>query len=167
MYANHRSIAPASAVPHRRFEIPNWDVAWQGLVGSLHVIGGDSLLIRGGTSSVGLATAELGRLYGLTVYSTTRSVEKAKKLAERVGGADHVIIDDGNVGDQVLKRTMGEGVDHCIELVGSHKSLKDSARALKPNGKLCIVGILSTAPPRLALLPLLVSSNVLNEISHF
>jgi NADPH:quinone reductase-like Zn-dependent oxidoreductase len=144
MYANH---PPAS--PYTRLEIPNWDeLAWQGLVGSLHVKKGESVLIRGGTSSVGLATAELARLYGVTVYSTTRSAEKAKKLAERVGGAEHVILDDGNVAEQVLKRTRGKGVDHCIELVGSHKSLKDSARALKPDGKLCMVGILSTAPPR-------------------
>jgi NADPH:quinone reductase len=119
-------------------------LAWQGLVASLRVKKGESVLIRGGTSSVGLATAELARLYGVTVYSTTRSEEKAKKLAERVGGADHVILDDGNVAEQVLKRTEGKGVDHCIELVGSHKSLKDSAQALKPDGKLCMVGILST-----------------------
>jgi NADPH:quinone reductase-like Zn-dependent oxidoreductase len=144
MYAN-RPQPP----PYTRLEIPNWDeLAWQGLIGSLHVKKGESVLIRGGTSSVGLATAELARLYGVTVYSTTRSEGKAKKLAQRVGGADHVILDDGNVGEQVLKRTGGKGVDHCIELVGSHKSLKDSARALKPDGKLCMVGILSTAPPR-------------------
>ena len=121
-------------------------VAWRALVASLNVQKGDSLLIRGGTSSVGLSAAELGRYYGLQVYSTTRSQEKAKQIAPLVGGEDHVIIDDGKVGEQVLKRTGGQGVDHCLELVGSHESLFDSARALKPNGgKLCMAGILGTA----------------------
>ena len=129
--------------PLRRLDVPN-RVAWQALVGSLHVQKGESVLIRGGTSSVGLATAELAKHYGLQVFSTTRSQEKAKRLAPLIGGAQHVIIDDGKVGDEVLKRTNGQGVDHCVELVGSAASLKDSARALQPRGKMCIVGILST-----------------------
>jgi len=122
-------------------QIPN-PVAYQALVGSLQVKKGDSVLIRGGTSSVGLSTAELGKLYGLTVYSTTRSTEKAKRLAPLVGGESHVIIDDGKIGEEVLKRTGGQGVDHCVELVGSSESLVDSSKALKSHGKLCIVGIL-------------------------
>jgi NADPH:quinone reductase len=118
------------------------EVAWRALVGSLRVQKGESVLIRGGTSSVGLATAELAKQYGLTVYSTTRSLQKAEMLTPLVGGQDHVIIDDGNVGDEVLKRTDGEGVDYCVELVGGEETLKDSARALKPYGKMCLVGIL-------------------------
>jgi NADPH:quinone reductase-like Zn-dependent oxidoreductase len=118
-------------------------VAWQALVGSLKVKKDDSILIRGGTSSVGLATAELAKLYGCSVFSTTRSLEKAKKLAPLVGGDNHVIVDDGKVGEEVMKRTDGRGVDYCVELVASDASLKDSSRALKPNGTLCLVGILS------------------------
>jgi len=124
-----------------RLDIPN-RVAWQALVGSLRVQAGESLLIRGGTSSVGLATAELAKHYGLNFFTTTRSQEKAEKLASFYGGKDHVIIDNGKVGDEVLRRTDGKGVDHCVELVGGQESLKDSALALKPNGKLCMVGIL-------------------------
>lgn len=101
------------------------------------------MLIRGGTSSVGLATAELAKHYGLDIFTTTRSHEKAEKLASLYGGKHHVIIDDGKVGEEVLRRTDGKGVDHCVELVGGQESLKDSARALKPDGKMCLVGILS------------------------
>jgi threonine dehydrogenase-like Zn-dependent dehydrogenase len=92
---------------------------------------------------VGLATAELAKLYGLKVFSTTRSTDKAKQIAPLVGGEDHVIIDNGKVGDEVLKRTGGEGVDHCVELVGSAETIRDSARGLKRDGKICLVGILS------------------------
>ena len=130
------------AFPFTRLDVPN-RVAWRALVGSLHVQKGESVLIRGGTSSVGLATAELAKYYGLQVFSTTRSAVKAKQLAPLIGGELHVIIDDGKVGDEILKRTNGQGVDHCVELVGGQESLKDSARALKPDGKLCLVGILS------------------------
>jgi NADPH:quinone reductase len=115
-------------------------------MGSLRVKKGESVLIRGGTSSVGFATAELAKHYGLQVYSTTRSTVKAEKLAAVIGGKEHVIIDTGKVGDEVMKRTNGRGVDHCVELVGGQESLKDSARALKDDGKMCMVGILSKAP---------------------
>jgi NADPH2:quinone reductase len=118
--------------------------AYQALVGSLRVQRGESVLIRGGTSSVGLAAAELCKSYGVSVFSTTRSETKAEKLAGLVGGKDHVIIDDGKVGEAVMKRTGGKGVDHCVELVGGDKSLIDSAQGLKPDGTLCMVGILST-----------------------
>jgi NADPH:quinone reductase len=107
---------------------------------------GESLLIRGGTSSVGFATAELAKHYGLQVYSTTRSSIKAEKLAALIGGKEHVIIDNGKVGEEVLKRTNGQGVDHCVELVGGQESLKDSVRALKDDGKVCMVGMLSETP---------------------
>ena len=125
-----------------RLAMPN-RVAWQALVGSLRVKSGESVLIRGGTSSVGLATAELAKHYGLDIFTTTRSHEKAEKLASLYGGKHHVIIDDGKVGEEVLRRTDGKGVDYCVELVGGQESLKDSARALKPDGKMCLVGILS------------------------
>ena len=54
-----------------------------------------------------------------------------------VGGEAHVIIDNSKVGDELLKRTGRRGVDHSVKLVGWHASLKNSARGLKPNGKLC------------------------------
>lgn len=41
---------------------------------------GQALLVRGGTSSVGLATAVLAKRQGLTVLATTRDVSKAEVL---------------------------------------------------------------------------------------
>lgn len=59
-------------------------LAWQTVVASLHAKKGESLLIRCGTSIVGLRTAEIAKLYGLQVYSATRSSESDKAFA--VGG---------------------------------------------------------------------------------
>ena len=54
---------------------------------------GQSILIRGGTSSVGMAAAVLAKRSGMTVLSTTRSADKAVALTGI--GVDHVVIDDG------------------------------------------------------------------------
>src|SRR5882672_494590 len=60
---------------------------------------GQSLLIRGGTSSVGMAAAVLAKRRKMTVLSTTR---RAAKTAALTGvGVDHILIDDGNVAPQV------------------------------------------------------------------
>src|SRR2546429_2546192 len=60
---------------------------------------GQTLLIRGGTSSVGMATAILAKDSGLTVLATTRQPDRVASL-EAIG-VDHVIIDDGDVAAQV------------------------------------------------------------------
>ena len=64
---------------------------------------GQSLLIRGGTSSVGMATAVLARRLGMRVLSTTRQEGKAPAL--RAIGVDEVILDDGQVAGRVAATT--------------------------------------------------------------
>jgi NADPH:quinone reductase-like Zn-dependent oxidoreductase len=54
-----------------------------------HARPGQTLLIRGGTSSVGLAAAILAKSRGLTVISTTRRPERVGAL-EAIG-VDHAI----------------------------------------------------------------------------
>src|SRR6266487_885639 len=56
---------------------------------------GQTLLIRGGISSVGMATAILAKDRGLTVLSTTRQPDRVAAL--KAIGVDHVLLDDGDV----------------------------------------------------------------------
>ncbi|WP_241795428.1 zinc-binding dehydrogenase [Microbacterium sp. C5A9] len=100
---------------------------------------GQSVLIRGGTSSVGLAAAVLAQLRGLTVLSTTRR-ESARPLLESFG-VDHVIIDDGEVAAQVRELVPG-GVDGAIELVGANV-MRDTLRSVRTGGTVCFTGMLS------------------------
>jgi NADPH:quinone reductase-like Zn-dependent oxidoreductase len=100
---------------------------------------GQRLLIRGGTSSVGVAAAILAKRIGMTVLATTRSAAKADAL-ERAG-VDHVLIDDGDVAAQV-RRIFPEGVEAALELVGT-PTLPDTLRATKVHGTVCFTGMLS------------------------
>ena len=54
--------------------------AWGSLVTSLNVRKGNTLLIRSGTSSVGMAAATLAKSLGVTVVATTRSAAKKQAL---------------------------------------------------------------------------------------
>ncbi|SPF67296.1 Alcohol dehydrogenase GroES-like domain [Propionibacterium ruminifibrarum] len=109
------------------------------LTTGLRARAGDTILIRGGTSSVGLAAAVLARLRGMTVYATTRR-EAGRALLEGVG-VDHVLIDDGSVADRV-REMVPAGVDGAIELVGVNV-LKDTLRSVRSGGTVCFTGMLS------------------------
>jgi NADPH:quinone reductase-like Zn-dependent oxidoreductase len=100
---------------------------------------GQTLLIRGGTSSVGMAAAVLARERGLTVLSTTRRPERAGTL-EAIG-VDHAIVDGGEVA-QAVREIAPEGVDVALELVGT-PTLPDTLRATKVHGVVCFTGMLS------------------------
>lgn len=95
---------------------------------------GQTLLIRGGTSSVGMAAAILAAHRGLTVISTTRDPSKRQLLNNL--GVDRVIIDDGNIA------ATGLSVDAAIELVGTN-TLRDTLRCVRVHGTVCFTGMLS------------------------
>jgi NADPH2:quinone reductase len=100
---------------------------------------GQSILIRGGSSSVGMATAVLAKGRGMTVLSTTRAPGKSATLAAL--GVDHVLIDDGDVSAQV-RAIFPAGVDAALELVGT-PTLPDTLRSVRVHGVVCFTGMLS------------------------
>ncbi len=100
---------------------------------------GQTLLVRGGTSSIGMLTAVLAKRLGMTVLSTTRNPAKAKALDDI--GVDHVVIDDGSVAGAV-RQIFPDGVDSALELVGA-PTLPDTLRCVRVHGVACFTGILS------------------------
>jgi NADPH:quinone reductase-like Zn-dependent oxidoreductase len=100
---------------------------------------GQSILIRGGTSSVGMATAVLAKQLGMTVLSTTRNEGRSSALSSI--GVDHVVIDDGDITAQVRLIVPG-GVDAALELVGT-PTLPDTLRSVRMHGVVCFTGMLS------------------------
>ena len=109
------------------------------LLQALEVTKGEILLIRGGTSSIGMLACQLGKHYGLTVISTTRNPGKIKILKDN--GADHVVLDDGQISGKVTD-LFPAGVDKVLELIGTD-TLKDSLKCIRPRGVVCMTGILS------------------------
>ncbi len=105
---------------------------------ALDIQAGETLLIRGGTSSIGMLSCQLAKLMGLTVVSTTRNGAKTQSLKEN--GADHVVIDGGSIRDQV-RELYPKGVDKVLELVGT-RTLKDSLSCIRSKGIVCMTGIL-------------------------
>jgi NADPH:quinone reductase-like Zn-dependent oxidoreductase len=90
--------------------------AWGSLFKSLRLEKRDRLLIRGGTTSVGLAAAAIAKNHGAFVASTTRSAKRSDLL--KASGADQVFIDTGCIADQAQE---GGGFDK-VNLSFPHKT---------------------------------------------
>jgi len=100
---------------------------------------GQTLLIRGGTSSLGLAAAAVAKEIGATVLATTRNADRAVTLEKH--GVDHAIVDTGEIASAV-RAVVPDGVDAALELVGT-PTLPDTINATRAQGTVCFAGMLS------------------------
>jgi len=111
--------------------------AWGSLFTSLRLEAGETLLIRGATTSIGLAAIAIAKNHGAIVAATTRQLARKKLLYNN--GADQVFIDTGEIAQQVRKVFPG-GVNKVLELVGI-STLKDSLACAGQKGAVCMTGM--------------------------
>ena len=92
---------------------------WQGRLEA-----GETLLVLGAAGGSGISAVEIGKAMGARVIGAASSEEKLQAVLQH--GADHAVnYSSGNMKDQVLELTGGEGVDVCFDPVGG--DLFDSA----------------------------------------
>ncbi|CAM5582818.1 Alcohol dehydrogenase [Streptomyces tendae] len=146
-YARYVTVPAGQVIPFET-SLP-WDVvgalpemfqtAYGSLTVGLDLKAGQTLLIRGGTSTVGLSAATMAKEIGATVISTTRNADRAEEL--RAVGVDHPVVDDGHVAEKI-RGLVPQGVDAALELVGC-SVLADTLRAVRRHGTICFTGALA------------------------
>ena len=116
-----------AAVPETYF------TAHGSLFESLRLEASDTLLVRGATSTVGMAAVQLAKAVGARVIAACRRESSFEKL--QAAGADHCVIDD----ERLSEHPWAERPNKMLELVGI-KTLDDSLRTVTEPGYVCHTG---------------------------
>lgn len=116
-----------AAVPETYF------TAHGSLFESLRLEASDTLLVRGATSTVGMAAVQLAKAVGARVIAACRRESSFEKL--QAAGADHCLIDD----ERLSEHPWAERPNKMLELVGI-KTLDDSLRTVTEPGYVCHTG---------------------------
>ena len=112
--------------------------AWHMLVGRGGIRPGETVLVLGGSSGVGIAAIQIAKLFHARVIATAGDETKLEKA--RALGADHGINHyQQKISEEVRKLTDKQGVDIVIEHVGA-ATWGESVKCLKPGGTLVTCG---------------------------
>src|SRR5246127_4770973 len=112
--------------------------AWHMLVGLAGIRPGQTVLVLGGSSGVGIAAIQIAKLFHCRIITTAGNEVKLEKA--RALGADYGIDHyKQKISDEVRKITDKAGVDIVVEHVGA-ATWDESLRSLKSGGTLVTCG---------------------------
>lgn len=116
--------------------------AWNALVCIGQIRAGETVLIQG-TGGVSLFALQFARMHGARIIATSSSDTKLAKVRE-MGASEGINYKTTPDWDAATKElTSGAGVDHIVE-VGGAGTLPRSLRAIRPGGKIHLIGVLSS-----------------------
>jgi NADPH2:quinone reductase len=137
------SWAELAAIPE------TYATAWTCLFRNLEITHGQTLVVRGGTSSFGQAAIQLAVNAGARVIATTRKPERFALLEDL--GADRVELEEPHLSKRIAE---AGGLDAVLDLVGN-STILDSLDMLRRSGRACLAGWLGGLDPIANFNPLL------------
>ncbi len=114
---------------------------------------GTVVLVHGGSGGVGTAAIQIGGLLGAHVLVTAGSDERCRRCLE-LGAADAINYRTEDFVDRCRAHTDGRGVELILDCVGAGY-LERNLRALAPDGRLVVIGLMSGARAEVDLADLL------------
>lgn len=112
--------------------------AWHMLVGLAGVRPGQTVLILGGSSGVGIAAIQIAKLFHCRVITTAGDEKKLEK-ARALGADEGINHYKQKISEEVRRLTNKEGVDIVVEHVGA-ATWDESMKSLKTAGTLVTCG---------------------------
>lgn len=126
----------AAALPETYFTV------WANLFQIGRLARGESVLVHGGTSGIGVTAIQLAREFGALVYATAGSQEKCDACVKL--GATAINYREADFAERVRDLTGGQGVNVVLDIVGAPYTMQNLA-CLAMDGRLIQVGTLHGA----------------------
>lgn len=131
------SFAEAAGLPETLFTV------WSNVFDRARLAPGETLLVQGGTSGIGVAAIQLAVALGHTVYATAGTDEKCRAI-DTLGAARAINYRDEDFGAVVKELTQGRGVDVILDMVGGGYVAREIA-CLAEDGRLVLIALLGGA----------------------
>jgi putative PIG3 family NAD(P)H quinone oxidoreductase len=141
-------FAQAAALPETFFTV--WTNLFDARRGRLQA--GESLLVHGGTSGIGVAAIQLARTFGASVYATAGSAAKCRFCASL--GATAIHYREQDFVEAVKTATEDKGVDVILDMIGGNY-LQRNLSCLKQDGRLVQIAFQNGAKTEINLTPIL------------
>ena len=124
----------AGALPETYFTV------WANLFEGGRLAAGESTLIHGGTSGIGVTATQLARAFGATVHATAGSDEKCAACV-KFGAASAINYRTQDFVEEIARLTGKRGVDVVLDMVGAPYLQRD-LRVLAMDGRLVLIAFL-------------------------
>jgi putative PIG3 family NAD(P)H quinone oxidoreductase len=110
-----------------------WFTVWANLADLATCKAGESLLVHGGTSGIGVTAIDFAKLFNLKIFVTCGTDAKCK-AARELGAAHAINYRDGDFAPIVRELTGGQGVDVVLDMIGGEYFPRNLA-SLKEGGR--------------------------------
>jgi putative PIG3 family NAD(P)H quinone oxidoreductase len=142
------SLQQAAALPE------NFYTVWTNVFDRGRLKAGETLLVHGGSSGIGLTAIQLAKAFGATVYTTVGSKEKAAFCAKT--GADAAInYREQEFVTEVSQLTNKKGVDLILDMVGG-PYIEKNLKSLALEGRLVQIAFLQESKVALDFMPIMI-----------
>lgn len=118
----------AASLPETLFTV------WSNVFDRAKLQPGESLLVHGGSSGIGVTAIQMAKALGSTVYVTAGSDEKCE-FCEELGAAKAINYRSQNFKDEIARLTDGKGVDVILDMIGGDYT-PDNLLSLANDGRL-------------------------------
>lgn len=132
-YPKGLSDVEAASLPETFFTV------WSNVFDRCHLQPGETLLIQGGSSGIGVTAIQLAKAWGAKVIVTAGSDDKCAACVKL--GADHAInYKTQDFKDEVKRLTDGKGVDVILDMVGGDYVARE-VESLAEDGRIVIIAV--------------------------
>jgi|TARA_B110000977_G_scaffold254_1_gene394 NADPH2:quinone reductase len=126
-------MVQAASLPETFFTV------WSNVFDRAHLIAGETLLIQGGSSGIGVTAIQMAKAVGATVIVTAGTADKCQACLAL--GADHAInYRETDFAAQVMDITAGKGVDVVLDMVAGDYIGREIP-CLAEDGRLVIIAV--------------------------
>jgi len=102
---------------------------------------GESLLVHGGSSGIGVAAIQMAKAMGATVYVTAGTDEKCK-FCEDLGAAKAINYKTENFPNRIKELTNNQGVDVILDMIGGDYT-SGNLQCLANDGRLVMINMMN------------------------